>query len=79
VYEAGYKSGKGHTKQNKGQGGVRGGYELPKGAEIRVLRAGNKSRRGGYKTAKELTEHMRGGYQPVEDAEISVVRPEINL
>jgi hypothetical protein len=65
MYEAGYKSGKGQAKLNEGQGGIRGGYELAKGAEIRFLRVGNKSIRGGYKAAKGRTEHIRGRYQPV--------------
>ncbi len=51
MYEAGYKSVKGQIKQDKGQDGVRDGYEPVKGTEIRVLRAGNKSIRGGYKVA----------------------------
>jgi hypothetical protein len=36
MYEAGYKYVKGQTKLNQRQGGIRGGYELAKGAEIRV-------------------------------------------
>jgi hypothetical protein len=35
------------------------------------IRAGNKSLRDGYKAAKELTEHMRGGYEPVKGAEMA--------
>jgi hypothetical protein len=45
---------------------MRGRYEPVKGAEKSVVRAGNKSLRDGYKAAKKLTEHMRGGYQPVK-------------
>ncbi len=66
MYEAGYKSGKGQPKLNKGQGGIRGGYELAKGAEIRVLRAGNKSISGGYKGVK--------GQTPAYGANISLLK-----